>query len=152
ALLPNGIVLPPGRLLRTAGHRKARRAWFLRDRAKRILLVFVVALYPMKLLLSSAWIGGGLKTGWLELPPEVAKLPIWRLAVGGLGMESWPKISLTHLWFLYYLACVLALFIATRWLLLWFGRSTSLAQTVDAAFHRVTSSRFAPLCLGLCVT
>src|SRR5215468_4001159 len=36
---------------------------FLRDRARRILLVFVVALYPMKLLLSSVWITGGLKTG-----------------------------------------------------------------------------------------
>src|SRR5262245_56677732 len=42
---------------------------FLRDRATRILLVFVVALYPMKSLLISAWIRGGLKTGWLKLPP-----------------------------------------------------------------------------------
>src|SRR5262245_46844687 len=70
---------------------------FLRDRATRIALVFVVALYPMKLLLSSAWLSGGLKMGWLKLPPDVAKLPVWQLSIGGLAMESWPNIRLTHL-------------------------------------------------------
>src|SRR5215510_7418128 len=115
-------------------------ASFLRDRAKRILLVFVVVLYPMKLLLSSAWIIGGLKTGWLKLPPEVAKLPIWRLAIGGLGMESWPRINLTHLWFLYYLACVTCLFLATRWLVVkCIVRSERLPQAFDAAFCRIAS-------------
>src|SRR5262245_33663292 len=113
-------------------------ASFLRDRAKRILLVFVVALYPMKLLLSSAWIIGGLKTGWLKLPPEVAKLPIWRLAIGGLGMESWPRINLTHLWFLYCLACATCLFLATRWLVVkCIARSERLPQAFDAAFCRM---------------
>src|SRR5262245_20897484 len=99
---------------------------FLRDRSTRILLVFVVALYPMKLLLISVWVSGGLKTGWLKLSPEVAKLPVWQLNIGGLGRESWPKINLTHLWFLYYLACISGLFIAARWLLIRFGWSTSL--------------------------
>src|SRR5262249_23185160 len=128
-------------------------ASLLRDRAKRILLVFVVALYPMKLLLSSVWIIGGLKTGWLNLPPEVAKLPIWRLAIGGLGKESWPNIKLTHLWFLYCLACVTCLFLSTRWLVVKYSiRSEKLPQALDAAFRRMTSSWFAPLCLALVAT
>src|SRR5262249_23055060 len=59
-------------------------AAFLSDRLKRIFLVFLVALYPMKLLLGCAWVTGGLKTGWLKLPPEVASLPVWRLSFGGL--------------------------------------------------------------------
>jgi peptidoglycan/LPS O-acetylase OafA/YrhL len=128
-------------------------ASFLRDRAKRILLVFVVALYPMKLLLSSVWVSGGLKTGWLKLPPDAAGLPPWQLAIGGFGMESWPNINLTHLWFLYYLACVSGLFIVAQWLTLkWIVRSTNLPRTIDAAFRRVTSSWLAPLLLALLST
>jgi peptidoglycan/LPS O-acetylase OafA/YrhL len=128
-------------------------AAFLRDRVKRILLVFIVALYPMKLLLSSAWISGGLKTGWLKLPPEVAELPIWHLSIGGLGLESWPNINLTHLWFLYYLASISGLFLAARWLILrLIGHLTDFPQFVDAAFRGVTSSWLAPLCLALVAT
>lgn len=128
-------------------------ASFLRDRAKRILLVFVVALYPMKLLLSSAWISGGFKTGWLKLPPEVAKLPIWQLAMGGLGRESWPNINLTHLWFLYCLACVTCVFLAVRWLIVkWIVRSEKLPRALDAGFRWLTSNRFAPLYLTVVAT
>src|SRR5215510_8885304 len=121
-------------------------ASFLRDRAKRILLVFVVAFYPMKLLLSSGWIIGGLKTGWLKLPPEAAKLSIWQLSIGGLRMESWPNVNLTHLWFLYYLACVTGLFLAARWLVVkCIVRSGKLPGALDAGFRCLTSSRVAPL-------
>ena len=62
----------------------------------------------MKLVLGALWIAGGLTTGWLPplLPPEAASLPWYVLSVGGVVRESWPDISLTHLWFLYYLACV----------------------------------------------
>ncbi|MBM3835760.1 MAG: hypothetical protein FJ403_21325 [Verrucomicrobia bacterium] len=69
---------------------------FLKSRAIRIVLVFVVALYPMKLLLSALWTIGGQKTGWIKLPPEVASLPWWQLALGGLGLESFPNINLAH--------------------------------------------------------
>src|SRR5688572_6913424 len=39
-------------------------AAFLRDRARRIVLVFIVLLYPMKLVLAALWGAGGLVTGW----------------------------------------------------------------------------------------
>src|SRR5262245_44039514 len=128
-------------------------ALFLRDRARRILLVFVVALFPMKLLLSSAWIIGGLKTGWLKLPPAVAKLPIWQLSIGGLRMESWPNINLTHLWFLYYLVWVTSVSLAARWLIVkCIARSEKLLQAVDPLFLRITSSWYAPLGLAVVTT
>src|SRR5262249_47216842 len=110
-------------------------AAFLSNRVKRIFLVFLVALYPMKLLLGCAWVTGGLKTGWLKLPPEVASLPVWRLSFGGLGLESWPNINLTHLWFLYYLSCISGLFLAARWLFLkWFVRAQSIPLIINTAF------------------
>lgn len=55
-------------------------AAFLRDRARRILGVFAVLVLPMTLLSTMLWIEGGMKTGWLQLPPEVAALPIWQIA------------------------------------------------------------------------
>jgi len=88
---------------------------YLRDRAVRIGLVFVVLLYPLKLLISVPWIAGGLKTGWLQLPTETARLPLVMLAIGGFREETWPAISPGHLWFLYYLFLVTTLFLGTRW-------------------------------------
>ena len=88
---------------------------YVRDRAVRIGLVFVVFVYPLKLLVSIPWIAGGLKTGWLELPPEVARLPLLGLAIGGLFQEQWPNVSPAHLWFLYYLLLVTGLFLGLRW-------------------------------------
>lgn len=71
-------------------------AW---DRARRILLVFVVAVFPMRFVLSALWVAGGRATGWLQLPPLIEWLPWYVLAAGALVIET----SLTHLWFLYYL-------------------------------------------------
>lgn len=88
---------------------------YLRDRAVRIGLVFVVLLYPLKLLISVPWIAGGLKTGWLQLPTETARLPLVMLAIGGFREETWPAISPGHLWFLYYLFLVTTLFLGARW-------------------------------------
>jgi len=88
---------------------------YLRDRAVRIGLVFVVLLYPLKLLISIPWIAGGLKTGWLQLPAETARLPLVVLAIGGFREEAWPAISPGHLWFLYYLLLVTTLFLGARW-------------------------------------
>lgn len=128
-------------------------AAFIRDRARRILLVFVVLLYPMKFALGGLWMIGGRRTGWLTLPPEAASLPWWQLALGGLGLESWPNINLTHLWFLYYLSCVTALFLAARWLI---GRlpggSGVFHRRLQNAFRRVMSGRLAPLALAVPVT
>jgi glucans biosynthesis protein C len=129
-------------------------AAYVRDRARRILLVFVVALYPMKLALSALWIAGGRKTGWLTaaLPPEIASLPWYVLSVGAVLQESWPAISLTHLWFLYYLTCVAGLFLVARWLISRRLRSETIPQSVDAGFRRVIASRFAPFLLAALVT
>ncbi len=96
--------------------RRGERA-YLRDRGLRIGLVLVVLLYPIKLLINLPWIAGGLKTGWLDLPPEIARLPLVDLAVGALNEEVWPAVSPTHLWFLYYLLLVTAAFLAARWAL-----------------------------------
>src|SRR5262245_20785809 len=60
----------------------------LRDRTRRILLVFLVALYPMKLALTALWLAGKQHTGWLKLPPAAASQPWWRLSLSGLGLES----------------------------------------------------------------
>lgn len=97
------------------GRRGARA--YLRDRLVRIGLVFVVLVYPLKLLISLPWIAGGLKTGWLQLPAETARLPLLVLAIGGLREETWPAISPGHLWFLYYLFLVTVVFMAARWIL-----------------------------------
>lgn len=136
----------------TVGRRGA--AAFVRDRARRILLVLVVALYPMKFLLGSLWMIGGRKTGWLvqALPPEVASLPWYVLGIGGIVREAWPDISLTHLWFLYYLACVSGVFVAARWVLAGRMASETQLQRVDALFRRAASSQLAPLLLAALVT
>jgi hypothetical protein len=83
---------------------------YLRNRVTRLLLVFVLALYPMKFALISLWMIGGKVTGWL--PPTTKA---WHtLAWNGLFEERWPAIQLTHLWFLYVLFCITALFLALR--------------------------------------
>jgi glucans biosynthesis protein C len=125
-------------------------AHLIRDRAKRIILVFLAALYPMKILVSAAWIAGGLKTGWLKLEPEIAVLPLWQLVLGGLALESFSTINLTHLWFLYYLACVTALFLTARWLLVRaIGQGTKIRDFLDQGMRWIISSWLGPVSLAL---
>lgn len=87
---------------------------FVKDRALRIALVFLVLLYPMKYINSVIWIEGGLQTGWLRLGPESSTWTVDRVARYVLGEESFPKIHLNHLWFLYFLCIVSATFVAIR--------------------------------------
>ena len=123
---------------------------FLRDRAVRIVLVFLVALYPMKLLLSACWIVGMAQTGTLHLPPEAAGLPLWQLALGSFGLESWPRINLTHLWFLYYLASVTALFLVVHRLgSLVVPPAHAARRMLHKLFRRVAASWLAPIALPL---
>jgi peptidoglycan/LPS O-acetylase OafA/YrhL len=125
---------------------------FLKDRAVRILLVFAIALYPMKLMLDSLWIIGGTRTGWLQLSPDAASLPTWRLALGDSMGERWPEIGLTHLWFLYYLLLVTALFLMLRAVVgLLAGEDGAVRLKARAVFQRVAGSWFAPLALALLV-
>lgn len=91
-------------------------AHFLKDRLRRIVLVFVVLIYPMKFALAALWMMAGRREGWLSLPPEAVSTPWWQLAGGALEAEALPGIQLTHLWFLYYLAVITALFLAARFL------------------------------------
>lgn len=129
---------------------KRGRPAFLRDRAVRIALVFVVVFYPMKVVLSACWVAGGLHTGSIQLPPEVASLPLWRLALGGPAQETWPRINLTHLWFLYYLVCVTAVFLVGHRLVALLARPEHGARRLaHAAYRRVAGNWFAPLALAL---
>lgn len=123
-------------------------AAYLRDRGIRIVLVFAVLLYPMKFALTAMWITGGRQTGWLQLPPAAADLPWWRLALGTLARETLPAINLTHLWFLYYLAIIIGLFVAARALARRLVRTDGAADRfIQAAFRRVGGSWLAPLAL-----
>ncbi len=125
-------------------------AAFLRDRAQRILLVFTVAVWPMTFLVTMIWIDGGLATGWLKLPPGIAALPLWRIALGGMLLAPWYEMSLGHLWFLWYLAWISGLFMAVRWvMLLAIREKQALVDAADRFFGGVLASRLAPLWIAL---
>ena len=129
-------------------------ASFLRNRAIRIALVFSLLLYPMKLLVSIPWISGGLKTGWMQLPPGAASSNLLQLAIGGFGQESWPNINMGHLWFLYYMIWISALFVAVRWSILKIldTRAASIQQSLERGFFKLFSNWLAPLWIALPVT
>jgi peptidoglycan/LPS O-acetylase OafA/YrhL len=130
-------------------------AAYLRDRVIRVLLVFLVALYPTKFLLQALWIRGGLETGWLVLPPQDESRSLLNLTLAGLRLERWPNLNLTHLWFLYTLFCLSVLFVAARTLLSRAPRPAGLAGFADglgARLARLASSRAAPLVLAVVVT
>lgn len=132
-------------------HKRGLAAW-IRDRAVRVLLVFLVALVPVKLALAAVWIWGGRATGWLVLPEPAASLPLWTLAVRWLFEERWPAIVIAHLWFLYYLAIVSACW-AVAWLLIGrFGWLPATAARGRGLVRAVLSSRLAPLWLALATT
>jgi peptidoglycan/LPS O-acetylase OafA/YrhL len=117
---------------------------YARDRAWRILLVFVVWLYPMKVALTAIWIWGGLKTGWLPMPGAT----VWQIVPGALKEEVWPGINLTHLWFLYYLAWISGIFLGLRALL---GR-VAWPGWMGRGLYAAMASRLAPLWWAVVVT
>lgn len=125
---------------------------YLRDRAMRILLVFAVVLYPMKFLLSALWIAGGRLTGWLVLPPEIAGRPWYELAIGSFFQEKWPAISLTHLWFLYVLSGIVAVFLAARAVAARAEGLRSPAAAGSGLLHRTVSSPLWPVLFALALT
>lgn len=123
---------------------------YLWDRFIRIFLVFVVLLIPMNLLLTGLWIWGGRQTGWLQLPPEAASLPLWQLTIGALMQGS--SLSLTHLWFLYYLSVVVIAFIglAALFRMLPLGKRDATTRQGDWA-SRLLNTWWAPLLFAICV-
>jgi glucans biosynthesis protein C len=127
---------------------------YLRDRMMRIGLVFILLMYPIKILIGLPWVQGGLKTGWLQLPPEAEGARLLDLVIGGIRLESWPYITPTHLWFLYYLALIIILFVAARSvsLKLLGDRAAALQKSVADGFYRLFSGWPAPLWLALLMT
>ena len=123
-------------------------AGYLRDRGQRVLLVFAVLLLPMKFLISILWIEGGLKSGWLQLPPDVAAWPLWRLAWEGFKRETLATTSLTHLWFLYYLTWVGGIALVARWALLHVLSDSARRVGMDS-FRRIFGSTLAPVWLAI---
>ena len=124
---------------------------YLRDRAVRIGLVFILLMYPIKLLIGLPWVQGGLKTGWLQLPPEAEGARLLDLVIGGFHLESWPFVTPAHLWFLYYLALIIILFVAARTasLALLGDRAAAWQKRAAAGFHWLFSGWLAPLWLAL---
>lgn len=90
---------------------------FARDRFRRIFLVLILFIVPIKYCLTLLWIWGGVKTGWLVLPPEAQGLPLPLVGLGALFRDSFPHFGLAHLWFLYYLSILIGLLLLFRWII-----------------------------------
>ena len=108
-------------------------AGFVRDRARRIALPWILFWPPMVVTLAILMVWGAERSPFRETFPP---LP-------ALGVDTVP---LTHLWFLYYLIWIYALALATRELVARvLDRSGSLRARIDAAVARLVSSGTAPL-------
>jgi hypothetical protein len=103
-----------------AGRRGVRA--YLRDRTTRVLLVFAAVVLPAQLS---------------------------RLARGTTLSHLWNTFNLTHLWFLYYLFCIIVLFLALRWLALRLVSRQGAGQWLDGALHAIMASRLQPLLLAI---
>ncbi len=127
---------------------------YLRDRTMRIGVVFIVFMYPIKILIGLPWVQGGLKTGWLQLPPEAEGARLLDVVIGSIRLESWPFITPAHLWFLYYLALIILLFVAARFvsLTLLGDRAAAWQSKVAGGFYWFFSGWLAPIWLALLMT
>lgn len=124
-------------------------ASFLRNRAIRIALVFTLLLYPMKLLIAVPWNSGLLKTGWMKMPSGAANIDLTRMAIDQFLLETWPNIDMVHLWFLYYLASISAIFVTFRWLIMKFTLADFLQLKMKWGFYKLLSSNLVPLYIAL---
>jgi ABC-type multidrug transport system ATPase subunit/peptidoglycan/LPS O-acetylase OafA/YrhL len=118
-------------------HRRGARG-FWADRAKRILVPLVA--------------------GWVILFPTLAVVWIWgiRKTFGGVipdapAMPPPPPgaFPLTHLWFLYYLLVLYAVFLAVRWLIVTIDRKEILRSAADAVVRVAVRSYAATLLVAL---
>lgn len=102
-----------------------RRGWraFAAGRGRRILLVFVLALYPMKFTLALLWLRGNVSA-----------------ALSYLATEKLSNIAITHLWFLYVLSLLTAVYLVLR-----------LVKWPTAWLRPILASRLAPLYLAAAV-
>lgn len=124
---------------------------FARDRFKRIFLVFVVFLFPLKILLAGMFIWGGLKTGWLILDEEIASYPLPVLAIGAQFRTPFPHISPAHLWFLYYLSWFLGIYLGLRSLMNRLSYLGILSGKIQSVMTTGLKSFWSPLLLSMLV-
>jgi surface polysaccharide O-acyltransferase-like enzyme len=123
-----------GYFARLVYHRKGF-DYFVRDRAKRIALPFLMFLPVMLWLLDLIWEWGAREMG-RPIPGPAA-----------LGLRSFP---LTHLWFLYYLLVIYAAALAGRQLVVTLlDRSERIRQLLDRALLALLQKRVAPFAFGL---
>ncbi len=122
-------------------------AW-MGDRVRRVLLVFVVALVPMKLVLAVMWTWGGRRTGWLTDADEST----WRSAVDTVVSADLPDVTITHLWFLYYLSIISAYWALARHLTARSTRLAAIGVTVRRGLQAVLASWLGPVWLALAAT
>jgi glucan biosynthesis protein C len=123
-----------GYFARLVYHRKGF-GYFVRDRAKRIALPFLMFLPVMLWLLGVIW-----EWGAREMGRPIAASP-------ALSVRNFP---LTHLWFLYYLLVMYAAALAGRQLIVkLLDRSERIRQFLDRALLTLLKKRAAPLAFGL---
>ncbi|MEZ5319129.1 MAG: acyltransferase family protein [Vicinamibacterales bacterium] len=127
---------------------------YAKDRVVRILLVFVVALYPIKAMVDALWITGGTLTGWMHLPPEYLAWPLWRQVLQSLVAErwQWPAINLAHLWFLYVLSYIVALFLIARALARRWPPPAALSDRLSAGLRVAAGNGAWPVVAALVLT
>lgn len=124
-------------------------AW-TRDRARRVLLVFVVAVVPMKLALTYLAFWGGRRTGWLV--PTGRDASVWSLTVHELTRARFPGVPITHLWFLYYLCIISGCWALASVLALRSDRLVALTDAGRRRLRHLLAGRLAPVWLALAAT
>jgi glucans biosynthesis protein C len=118
---------------------------FVRNRAGRIVIPFVVGwliLYP---LLVFIWLTGASKSGqWdvVGVPLEFRSAAPWQLTLGFLlQLEFLRRFDLTHLWFLHQLLVLYAVALLTRWTVFRLGRrGANLVRRLDGWFRAALRS------------
>lgn len=125
---------------------------FVRNRFMRIVIPMVIAWFILVPLIISTWIWGSQVSG---ASPVLAH----PLAIGGYLLSSGllfvtnskgGSFSLTHLWFLYYLAWIYVVAIGLRWLTIKSGfTSQKNLKRIDALVRHIAQSGWSVLWLSL---
>jgi peptidoglycan/LPS O-acetylase OafA/YrhL len=118
---------------------------FVRNRAGRILVPFVVGWLVLYPLLVFIWLTGASKSGHWEIsgvPERFRSVPPWQLTLGFfVRLQFLRKFDLTHLWFLYQLLALYVMALLARWIVLRPGSSGSnLVRRLDGWFRALVTS------------
>ena len=123
-------------------HRKGVEA-FARDRLTRIALPFVVGWFIMMPLIRYLWRLGHQQSG------VASEISVWP------GADQWAsgELSLTHLWFLYYLMVFYVVIVGARHFLVdKIDANGQLRRKLDQTFRSLIDSRWASVALSLPLT